>query len=92
MVKVKNLNGTSDNAAPKGYSSWKDFWEKNTGREFGTCSCKGCSNDAVHGSHVQKTDPTDRKWYIVPLCDQCNTGKKNTEFEVREYDLVAVNS
>lgn len=89
MTTVKNLNGTSNRKAPAGYSSWKEFWEDKTKRSFGTCSCSGCSNSAKHGSHVQKVG-TDRSWYIVPLCDSCNVGKKNVEFEVRDADLVWV--
>lgn len=89
MTKVKNLNGTSDNDPPYGYDSWKEFWEDKTGRSFGTCSCKGCDKVAVHGSHVQKVNG-DGKWYIVPLCDTCNVGKKDIEFEVRDNDLVWV--
>lgn len=88
MTKVKNLNGTS-NHLPSDYDSWEEFWEDKTGRFFETCSCKGCDNLAVHGSHVQKVDG-DKKWYIVPLCATCNVGKKNMIFEVRDNDLVWV--
>ncbi|MBD5416998.1 MAG: hypothetical protein HDR50_04930 [Desulfovibrio sp.] len=92
MVKVKNLKGTSDNPPPAGCSSWREFWEEKQVWPFETCSCKGCTRDAEHGAHVQKADSTDRKWYIVPLCAKCNIGKKDTEFEVDEDDLVAVDS
>ena len=93
MTKVKNLNGTSDNApTPKGYTSWKAFWEAKTGRTFSTCSCNGCTTSAAVGAHVQKDSSADKKWYIVPLCTSCNVSKKNEVFEVRDNDLVAVNS
>jgi hypothetical protein len=91
MTKVKNLNGTSDNKVPAGFNSWKDWWEKQTGRKFGNCSCNECGSSAEVGAHVQKSGAIDRKWYIVPLCNQCNVGKKNVEFYVKDNDLVAVN-
>ena len=37
-------------------------------------------------------DSSDRKWYIVPLCRACNKKGKEEVFEVRDNDLVAVNS
>ena len=91
MTKVKNLNGTSDNTPPRGYSSWRAWWEAQTGRRFGTCSCSSCASSATVGAHVQKVG-SDNKWYIVPLCSSCNVSKKNVEFYVRDADLVAVNS
>lgn len=92
MTKVKNLNGTTDNKVPSGYSSWKEWWEKKTNRKFSDCSCGDCKKTADVGAHVQKAEGSDKKWYIVPLCTSCNTGKKNVVFEVRDNDLVAVNS
>ena len=93
MTKVKNLNGTSDNdPTKKGYSSWKEFWEEKKGKKFSSCSCSGCLKSASVGAHVQKDSLADRKWYIVPLCISCNVSKKDEVFEVRDNDLVAVNS
>jgi len=91
MVLVHNLNGTSDNLPPKGYSSWKEWWEEKKGRKFSTCSRSGCATSAEVGAHVQKVYGGNA-WYIVPLCRSCN-GKSSTEkFEVRENDLQPVNS
>ena len=28
MIKVHNLNGTTDNKPPRGYESWKEWWEE----------------------------------------------------------------
>lgn len=93
MTKVKNLNGTDDNAPDsKGYPTWRAFWEAKTGRSFSDCSCDECKSSATVGAHVQKADSADRKWYIVPLCSSCNVSRKNEVFEVRDNDLVAVNS
>jgi hypothetical protein len=34
MTKVKNLNGTTDNTPPRGYVSWKDWWEAKKAENF----------------------------------------------------------
>lgn len=88
LVTVKNLHGTSDNNPPDGYDSFQSFWEDETGRKFGFCSCSSCINDATCGAHVKKVFGGN-EWYIVPLCDECN--KKDDDFEVPEDDLVPVN-
>ena len=54
MIKVKNLNGTSDNRVPSGYSSWLEYWEKKTGKKAGECG--HCPERAYVGAHVQKAD------------------------------------
>ena len=87
-TKVKNLNGTSDNKVPQGYTSWLNFWEKKTGKTPDKCG--HCKNKATVGAHVQKADSSDMKWYIVPLCYQCNNKPSNEEFMVYE-ELVPVN-
>lgn len=52
-VEVKNLNGTSGRV-PNDAATWKEFWENETGRKFGMCSCKDCTSRAEVGAHVQK--------------------------------------
>lgn len=92
MVEVKNINGTSKDrySNPKGYSSWVTYWENKSLLPFPTyCQCEECYNHAKVGAHVRKTNG-DNKWYIVPLCYECN---KNTEsFNVDENYLVEVNN
>lgn len=91
FVEVKNLHGTSDNT-PNGTDknlSWKEWWEKRTQKRFGECSCSSCTNFADVGAHVKKTDSSDGKWYIVPLCYSCNAKKE--PFRVLKIDLVPVN-
>ncbi len=85
---VKNLNGTSDNRVPSGYSSWLEYWEKKTGKRAGECG--HCTAKAEVGAHVQKADSYDRSWYIVPLCYACNQKPSTEEFMVYE-ELVPVN-
>lgn len=91
-IKVKNLNGTSDNKPPDAHDSWKSWWEKKKGRNFSKCSCKGCRENAQVGAHVQKAASADKKWYIVPLCNSCNVSKKNIEFDVKKDEIVPVNN
>lgn len=92
MVTVHNLNGTGDNSKPKGFTSWKDWWENRKGRRFGKCSKYGCNNNAVHGAHVQKTSYIfGNEWYIVPLCASCNQLSGKQQFEVDDNDLLPVN-
>ena len=84
---VHNLNGTGNRHPSDGSTSWKDWWEKRTGRKFSYCSCVGCSSKAEVGAHVQKVNGGD-EWYIVPLCNSCNVSKKNVSFKVDSDDLV----
>lgn len=92
MARVKNINGTSkppyNNPKAKGYDSWEKFWEAKKECSFPTyCQCDGCLNHAKVGAHVMKTSNSN-KWYIVPLCYDCN--KNDEPFDVDENYLVPV--
>ena len=89
-IKVQNLHGTGEDDPSDGSGVWKKYWENKTGRKFGVCSCRGCTEKATDGSHVQEEDADDKKWYIVPLCHACNTGREDP-FDVLKNDLVPVN-
>ncbi len=76
MTKVKNVNGSSRFDSPAGYSSWLDYWEDKSGKTASRCSATDCHRLGRHnlvGAHVQKVFGTDKSWYIVPLCRECNT-------------------
>ena len=90
MTKVKNVNGSSRFPAPRGYNSWLEYWEKQTGQRKFTCGAAGCRKTDLVGAHVQKVDSQDKKWYIVPLCKSCN--KKDKPFNVDDDMLVPVPS
>lgn len=76
---VKNINGTSDNPPPSGYSSWLDYWRNETGSSRCTCCVMGCSNSAEVGAHVQiKDGRVGNEWYIAPMCKYHNN-YHNTE-------------
>lgn len=88
--KVKNLNGTSDNTAPSGYSSWKDYWERKSGQTANICHRLYCSSTYyIVGAHVQLVDGGN-EWYIVPLCNAHNQST-DVEFYVTA-PLVPVNT
>lgn len=82
MVKVKNVEGSSFLNPPFPYSSWLDYWEKNTGNRATYCACFGCSNRAEHGAHVHIYGAFDNNMYIVPLCSECNNPNNDRLFEV----------
>ena len=69
-MRVKNLNGGTQNKCSSG--SWLAHWEKFSGQNAYMCFGKGCINRPSVGGHVQKDSTTDKNWYIVPLCDDCN--------------------
>lgn len=69
-IKVKNVNGTSDNTCSCG--SWLGHWRRFGGGSLPTyCVESTCRNPPTVGAHVQK-DSADRAWYIVPVCDAHN--------------------
>lgn len=89
-IPVKHRQGSGDETPPKGFSSWKDFWQTRTGKFFGLCACEDCSEPATDGAHVILAGESDRRWYIVPMCHQCNTNKNKESFRVKKVLLVPV--
>ena len=92
MVQVKNVIGSSRFPHPAGYTSWLDYWEKQTGCQATHCfalDCRKWTNGLV-GAHVQKVDSLDKHYYIVPLCEPCN--HRTDAFWVDESALVPVPS
>ena len=71
-TKVKNLNGTSDNKPPVGFTSWKEYWIAIKGFWPSLCAAYGCYDAPDVGAHVKKVDSYDDDWYIVPLCSKHN--------------------
>ena len=80
MTRVKNAVGSSRFPAPSGYSSWLDYWERQTGESATSCGRCGMFVAAEVGAHVQKADGTDKRNYITPLCRRCN--QRTDEFYV----------
>ena len=63
-MKVKNVVGSSRFPAPKGYSSWLEYWEHQTGEKAYFCGSYACLRKDVVGAHVQKAEGSDKSWYI----------------------------
>ncbi len=75
-MRVKNINGTSDNTCK--CASWLDHWLRFSGQTLPSyCPEEKCLHRPEIGAHVQKDSSTDNNWYIVPLCKTHNgeTGK-----------------
>lgn len=88
---VKNVNGSSRFSEPKGYTSWLEYWETQTGLKASECFAKDCySRNYLVGAHVQKVFSYDKTWYIIPLCSSCN--QRTDYFEVLDSWLVPVPS
>lgn len=88
-MRVKNLNGTTDNTPPFGYRSWREFWEVKMGKKFSSCSCITCSKAAEVGGHVKKVNGSG-EWYIVPICSYHNNLSDEYSYEVRDIDMLRV--
>ena len=70
-MKVININGTNDNTC--GCGSWLDHWKNFSGQSLPSyCPEKSCTKKPEVGAHVQKDSTSDKNWYIVPLCKDCN--------------------
>ena len=89
-MKVKNVNGSSRWAAPKGYISWLDYWSAHKGLIIDCCALDCKEKGDLVGAHVQKVNSTDKGIYIIPLCRACN--QRTDEFEVTTSLLLPVPS
>ena len=88
MTLVKNVIGSSEYDLPRGYSSWREYWEDKMKRRFSDCSREGCNRKAEDGGHVQKTNGSSK--FIVPLCKECNNPANTDSYFVRDNDLLAL--
>ena len=52
--------------------NWIRYWEEATNKPAFSCHKVGCIATATDGAHVQLSDSSDHKWYVVPLCHTCN--------------------
>ena len=87
-MKIKNINGTSQTTCACG--SWLKHWEKFSGQSTIYCQAIGCTKKDLVGAHVQKSNSSDDKWYIYPLCSAHN--KSTGVLEVSDsYKLVSAN-
>jgi hypothetical protein len=78
-MKVRNLNKVAQVNCSSG--SWLAHWEKLSGLKAFMCFSKGCFGRPAVGGHVQKESRTDKRWYVVPLCNDCNQ-KRGQDLDV----------
>ena len=90
MALVRNIEGSSDNKPPRGFTSWKDYWEYYKKRNFSSCSCISCTRKAEVGGHVKKVYGSNA-WFIVPICKPHNSLPYTDSYEVKDDDLLPVN-
>jgi hypothetical protein len=97
-IKVQNLNGSGKNTPSPSCKcdSWIDHWNNNRYQTENKIAgwCRSCrekvkSSDLI-GGHVFKTNSTDEKYYITPICYSCNN-TKDKNFNVELDDLVSAN-
>ena len=81
-MRVRNLNKAAPGRNDSG--SWLAYWEKFSGQIAYGCFVSGCKNTRSVGGHVQKDSSTDKSWYVVPLCDDCN---RKTGQDLEIWDL-----
>lgn len=95
-MRIKNITGSSkiSQKAPYPYTSWLEYWEINANISLKSnvlYKCPACGNgfyrEDFDGCHVQKANnPSDRRWYIVPLCSSCN--QSEDKLEIGDVQLI----
>jgi hypothetical protein len=70
-MRVRNLNG--ENQSKYSGATLLAHWERFSRQVAYRCFVIGCKNKSSTGGHVQKDSPTDRNWFVVPLCEECNS-------------------
>ena len=99
IITIHNVKGSSkiSEKPPFPYTSWLKYWEAYanfTLEDYKSYNCPCCGSPTIRthfdGCHVQKVSLTDRKWYVMPLCDSCN--QRTDMFSVDEHLLIPVPS
>ncbi|MDG2454227.1 MAG: hypothetical protein P8N47_00330 [Bacteroidia bacterium] len=90
---VKNLKWgpSGPRPLPQGYKSWLAYWVKNYGGVATICTNKECTNRATVGGHVMPVDgKRSNNWFIIPLCDDCNSPQYKEDFVVEHRHMVGI--
>lgn len=89
LMKITNINGTSDNSCRCG--SWLDHWKRYSGSSLPQwCVEETCDKEPEVGAHVQKNSIYDESWYIIPLCKEHNS-LKGRSLEINDVEMVSAN-
>ena len=88
-MKIKNINGISRNTCTCG--SWLDHWKKFSHQSITYCAVNTCVQKDIVGALVQRDDPKDNGWYVIPLCKK-HSDAKGQSLEVGVvYRIVTAN-
>jgi hypothetical protein len=90
-IVVNNINDPSEADAPCKCGSWLKHWENFSGKKAGLCVEHNCTEKAEVGAHVQKTNSTSAKWYIIPLCKNHNNQRGETILVENDTIFVSAN-
>ncbi|MCK5134004.1 MAG: hypothetical protein KAR40_17880 [Candidatus Sabulitectum sp.] len=88
MTEIRNKKGTAK-PAPKGYSSWLEFWQNSKPLPDGTCKVYSCSKQATDGAHVI-INGLGGKEYILAMCHECNSKPEDEVMYTNDVYLVPV--
>jgi len=81
-LRLNNLNCTKSTDCKCG--SWLEHWKQFSAQSLPDfCAEKKCLNPPTLGAHVQKDSLRDRRWYIVPVCEE-HFEKTGASLEVPE--------
>ncbi|MDB9882301.1 hypothetical protein OAD66_04115 [Bacteroidia bacterium] len=92
-MEVKNLKWgpSGPRPLPQGHKSWLAYWVKKYGGVATVCTNKSCNNKAIVGGHVMPKDgKRSNNWFIIPLCDDCNSPHFKQEFEVEQRHMIGI--
>ena len=94
VVEIQQTNiihkvGTSKDISPSSFTSWLDYWEKNTNSQAGNCVIQYCTNKATDGAHIQLTSGSGYPVYIIPTCHSCNmkSGQMRVNRQVKAVSI-----
>jgi len=88
MARITNINGITDTICKCG--SWLQHWENFSDQTITYCCANFCIEKELVGAHVQKANSTDKKWYIIPLCQ--SHSRSIVDLEISDvFELVLAN-
>ena len=89
-MRARNINGTADRVCR--FGSWLNHWQNFSGVPLPSfCYQKSWMKTPEVGAHVQKESLFDDRWYIIPLCYDCNNRRGETIEIMDSAALVSAN-
>ena|SRR5579862_7515132 len=66
-IRVKRSAGAPQGSCACG--SWLEHWKRFSGQNISFCPVNSCLNKDLVGAFVRRSDASDDKWYVFPLCE-----------------------